>query len=95
MLSDDLNERLVRVVLVISKIVKDWHSEQARSLRSCDGALTWICDQTNGHKFMDHIEAMIAQLNSRAAMESCSFVCSEQVLCLFCSFVVDMCFFLC
>ena len=79
LLSDDLNERLVRVVLVISKIVKAWHSEQARTLRSCEGALEWIVQQTVERKFMKHVEAMLLQLTSISAMESCSFVCSQQV----------------
>ena len=83
MLSDVMNERLVRCILATSAVVKDWHSNMSRSCRTCDGSFEWLLQARVHGKFMLHVNTIMGRLSSLAAMESCRFVCTSEAHMLF------------
>ena len=77
-LSDDVNERLCRCILTVSGEVKAWHTQQVKELRSCEGHFNWFLGQFGKGGYMLHLELILSHLNSRQAMEACSFICDDK-----------------
>ena len=73
MLSDSMNERLVRIVTTVGALLLQWHTDQSKFLRSCPASLQYLIDQVVGGDYMKHVEGMIGKLNSISAMEDCGF----------------------
>ena len=83
MLSDVVNERLVRCMLATSAVVKDWHFNMSRSCRTCDSSFEWLLRERVHGKCMLHVSTIMGRLSSLAAMESCRFVCTSEAHVLF------------
>ena len=75
MLSDVMNERLVRFMLATSAVVTDWHANMYCYCRTCEGSFEWLLQERVHGKFMVHVNTITGRLSSLAAMESCRFVC--------------------
>ena len=83
MLSDVMNERLVRCILAISAVVKDWHSNMTRCCIPCDDRFERLVQERVHGKLMQHVNDIIARLSSIFAMETCRFACTVEANMLF------------
>ena len=78
LLNDLSNLRLCRAVLCSASVLKQWHTEQVRDLRSGEASFKWMKGQLLDNKMLKHCHGMFLNMSSESQMERCMFVTSPQ-----------------
>lgn len=76
MLNDVVNLRLCRCILSGALLVKAWHSECTRQLRSHEDSFLWLKGQILNGEFFAVMCGIWKQFECPVAMEKCMFACT-------------------
>ena len=80
LLSDRCNYRLCCTIFEVSSVVKDWHSHQARTLRSSDSSAKWLYDQFVAGEYMQHVKDILNKMHYLPSLEACEFMLTAKAL---------------
>lgn len=74
MLQEETNARLVNSILASALVVKGWHTQQVRMLRSVDGSEQWLVQQVVEGGYLKHCGDILGQLGNAYSLEKAGFL---------------------
>lgn len=75
MLGDRWHYYLVKVIVVVSLPLSDWHYHMNHEMRSSDGAHRWLVNQLQSG-FGDHLKAIFERASDLSALQECGLAAS-------------------